>query len=89
MRYRIIKEVNLNEDVFYEVHFYKIVETYFFFRRWKWVPIYDHERRGEFWFTRPARYATFSDAEVVVNKLATKRTVAQEGEVDADDSYTC
>lgn len=89
MRYRIIKEADLCGEVFYEVHFYKIVTTYGIFKRWKWVPVYEHERRGEFWFTRPARYGTFSDAEVVVNRMATTRTIAQEGEVEADEAYTC
>lgn len=89
MRYRIIKEANLCDEVFYEVHFYKIVTTYGFFKRWKWVPVYEHERHGEYWFTRPARYATLSEANAVVDKHTIKRIIANEGEIEVDEAYKC
>lgn len=89
MRYRIIKEANLCGDVFYEVHFYKVVTTFGVFKRWKWVPVYEHERRGEFWLTRPARYATLREANAIVDKHTIKRIIANEGEIEVDEAYKC
>ena len=88
MRYRIIKESNLNDECFYEVHFFEHVKSMLFFKRWKWVPVVEHERRGmDYWFTRTARYATLEDAVKVVNGRARKRMVANEGEIEMDSSY--
>jgi hypothetical protein len=88
MKYRIIQEANLNGEYFYEVHFYEQVKCMLFFKRWKWVPSYEHKRMcGEFWVTRTARYDTLADATKVVNKRARKRIVAAEGEIEQDNSY--
>jgi len=89
MRYRIIKEANLNDEFFYEVHFYEQVKYLYFFKCWKWVPAIEHERRAEWWFsrTRTARYSCLEEAQRVVNRRATKRLVAQEGEIEQDRSY--
>jgi len=81
MRYRIIQEVNGNNDVFYEVHFYKIVETYGFFKRWKWVPEFEYERRADWHFKRVKRFATLAEATRCVNDNHIKRNIFQEGEV--------
>lgn len=89
MRYRIIKEANLNDEVFYEVHFYKQVPHLFFFKKWVWDPVIEYRRQGEFYhLSRTARYETMEDAQKVVNKYATKRTLESMGEVENDDSYT-
>jgi hypothetical protein len=87
MRYRIIKEANLNNEVFFEVHLYRQVDFLFFFKKWKWDPVIEHKRQAEFFFTRTARYETFEEAQKVVNKYATKRTLSQEGEIETDDAY--
>ena len=88
MRYRIIKEVNLNDEFFFEVHFYEQVKFLFFFKRWKWIPTVEHERRADWWFTRTARYSTLEDATKVVNARARKRLMIEEGEIEQDDSYS-
>lgn len=87
MRYRIIRESNLNDERFYEVHFYEQVKYMYFFKRWQWVPALEHERRADWWFTRTARYATFEEAQKVVNARATKRMEVEAGEVEKDTSY--
>ena len=88
MRYRIVKEVNGNDEAFYEVHFYKQVPSIFFFKKWKWEPVIEHQRRGDYFtFTRTARYDTLKDAQNVVNKYATKRTLESQGEIESDDAY--
>lgn len=87
MRYRIIKESNLNNEFFYEVHFLEQVKYMLFFRRWKWVPSIEHERRADWWFTRTARYNSYEDAMKIVNKRATKRLMIEEGEIEKDDSF--
>ena len=88
MRYRIVMESNLNNEYFYEVHFYEQVKCMLFFKRWKWVPTLEHERRADWWFTRTARYSTLADATKVINARARKRTVIDEGEIDQDNSYS-
>lgn len=90
MRYRIIKEANLNDEVFYEVHFYKQVPFLFFFKKWKWDPMIEYKRYGDFsHFSRVARYETFEEAQKIVNKYASKRTLEGEGEVSNDGAYIC
>ena len=82
MRYRIIQEANGYGDVFYEVHFYKTVETYFFFRRWKWVPEFEWQRHGDYYhFKRTKRFATLAEATRCVDENNIKRTIFVEGEV--------
>ena len=88
MRYRIIKEANLNNEYFYEVHFYEQVKCMLFFKRWKWVPAIEHERRADWWFTRTARYPKYEDAMKVVNARARKRLMIEEGEIEQDNSYS-
>lgn len=90
MRYRIIKEANLNDEVFYEVHFYKQVSFLFFFKKWKWDPMIEYKRYGDFsHFSRVARYETLDEAQKIVNKYASKRVIANEGEVEYDEAYKC
>ena len=88
MRYRIIKEANLNDEFFYEVHFYEQVKFMAFFKRWKWVPAIEHERRADWWFSRTARYLTLEDAMKVVNKRARMRTMVEEGQVECNEDFT-
>lgn len=89
MRYRIIKEANLNDEVFYEVHFYKQVSKLFFFKKWVWEPVIEYKRQGDFYhLQRTARYDSMEEAQKVVNKYATKRTLESMGDVNSDDSYT-
>lgn len=89
MRYRIIKEANLNDEVFYEVHFYKQVTKFMFFKKWIWDPVIEYRRQGEFYhLSRTARYATMEEAQKVVNKYATKRTLESMGDVSNDEAYT-
>lgn len=88
MRYRIVKEVNGNDEFFYEVHFYKQVKCMLFFKKWKWQPTVEYQRHGDFYqFTRTARYSSLEEAQKVVNKYATKRTLESQGEVNNDESY--
>ena len=89
MRYRIVKEVNGNDEAFYEVHFYKQVPFVFFFKKWKWEPVTEYKRQGDYFtLTRTARYDTLKDAQNVVNKYSTKRTLESMGEIESDDAYT-
>ena len=88
MRYRIVMESNLNNEYFYEVHFYEQVKFMAFFKRWKWVPTLEHERRADWWFTRTARYSTLADATKVINARARKRTVIDEGEIERNEDFT-
>ena len=88
MRYRIIKEVNGNDEVFYEVHFYRQVDSFFFFKKWVWQPTVEHKRAGDYFsYTRTARYSSMEEAQKVVNNYATKRTLESQGEVLNDEAY--
>lgn len=88
MRYRIVKEANMNDEVFYEVHFYNQVPWMFFFKQWKWEPMIEYKRQGDFYhFSRTARYESMEEAQKVVNKYATKRTLESVGEVTNDEAY--
>ena len=88
MRYRIVKEANGLGECFYEVHFYKQVPVALIFKRWKWVPVIEHERRADWWFSRTARYDTLEEAQKIVDKNNTKRTLESMGEVHRDPAYT-
>ena len=77
MRYRIIQEANGDDEVFYEVHFYKPVKVIFGFRRWKWEP----EREDYYHFKRVKRFATLAEATKCVNENNIKRSIHVEGEV--------
>jgi hypothetical protein len=82
MRYRIIQEANGNDEVFYEVHFYRIVETYGFFKRWKWVPESEWRCHSlDYHYKQIKRFATLAEATRCVNENNVKRTIYQEGEV--------
>ena len=90
MRYRIIKEANMNDEVFYEVHLYREVPFLFFFKKWKWQPVIEYKRAGDFYhLSRTARYDTLEEAQKVVNKYGKKRTLESMGEVHDDGAYTC
>lgn len=90
MRYRIIKESNMNDETFFEVHFYKQVKSLFFFKKWKWEPVVEYKRAGDFYqFARTARFDTLEEAQKTVNKYATKRLLMSAGEVNTDEEFTC
>lgn len=87
MRYRIIKEVNDNDEFFYEVHFYEQVRTLIFFKRWKWVRSVETRYRIDFSYEVQRTFDTFEDAQKYVNKFVKKRTLESEGEIDIDTAY--
>ena len=87
MRYRIIKEANGNDEVHYEVHFYKRVRFMLFFKKWKWVEHVKWHNHLDFSYSSTMKFSTLEEAQKIVNKHSKKRTLESMGEIDTDEAY--
>jgi hypothetical protein len=78
MKYRIIKEVDGNQNTHYEVHFYKKFYG-ILFSNWIWAPYEERVKRGDYHYYVTKKFATMEEAEDCVRKHDIGRSVVAEG----------
>jgi hypothetical protein len=79
--YRIIKEVNGNKSVHYEVHFHRKGNN-IFMKEWRPFKeqIFQNENKT-WWHWEVKKFTTMEEAEELVNKYIVTRSVVKTGEV--------